>query len=147
MSFTDEDRDKSLKRRANKTGDLKKAMLKSLREYLGVVTPAADAIGINRETHYDWMRRDKTYAAKVEQLKDVALDFAESKLHQSIKNGSDTATIFYLKTQGKKRGYIERAELDINGQMAVSWNETKTYENGADGEANPGSGRPGEQED
>jgi hypothetical protein len=41
------------------------------------------------------------------------LDFAESQLFKSIQNGSDTATIFYLKCKGKKRGYIDRAEVDV----------------------------------
>ena len=39
------------------------------------------------------------------------LDFAESKLFQKIKEGDSTAILFYLKTQGKARGYIERSEV------------------------------------
>ena len=68
-------------------------------------------VGIDRQTHYNWLKDDADYKAKVEALDDVVLDFAESKLHQSINNGSDTATIFFLKTKGKKRGYIEKQEI------------------------------------
>ena len=47
----------------------------------------------------------------VDDLQNDALDFAESSLHSQIINGSVPATIFYLKTKGKKRGYVERQEL------------------------------------
>ena len=64
---------------------------------------------------------DKIAGAKkeVDEIVDVALDFAESKLLQSINNGSDTATIFYLKTKGKKRGYVEKQEIDhtVSGEV------------------------------
>ena len=33
---------------------------------------------------------------------------------ERIQNGSDTMIIFFLKTQGKKRGYIERSQLDVH---------------------------------
>jgi len=37
--------------------------------------------------------------------------FAESELMKLIKEGNVAATIFFLKTQGKKRGYVERQEV------------------------------------
>jgi hypothetical protein len=40
-----------------------------------------------------------------------------------MKDGSTSATIFYLKTKGKKRGYIERSELDLSsGEEPVKIN-------------------------
>jgi hypothetical protein len=90
---------------------IKKKMIEALEKSLGVVTTACKTAGIARSTHYEWMESDENYKKSVEGLKDIALDFAESKLFKSIENGSDTATIFYLKTQGKKRGYIEKQEI------------------------------------
>ena len=52
-------------------------------------------------------------------LKNIALDFAESQLHSQIKDGSTSATIFYLKTKGKKRGYVEKQELDLTSAQPV----------------------------
>ena len=54
---------------------------------------------------------DESFADKVKDIENVALDFAESQLHQQIKTGNSTATIFFLKTKGKKRGYVERQEI------------------------------------
>jgi len=89
----------------------KKAMVEALEKSLGIVTTACKSVGISRETHYRWLREDNNYKKEVEALADVAIDFAESQLHKQIKEGNSTATIFYLKTKGKKRGYIERQEI------------------------------------
>lgn len=93
-------------------------MLAALEKSLGVVTTACKAIGISRETHYSWLEKDEKYKEAVNELDNIALDFAETKLHSNISKGSDTAIIFYLKTKGKKRGYIEKSEIDhtTNGE-------------------------------
>jgi hypothetical protein len=90
---------------------LKKQMIEAMEKTLGIVTSAAKMVGINRSTHYIWMDKDEDYRDKINSISDLALDFVESQLFKSIENHSDTATIFYLKTKGKKRGYIERHEL------------------------------------
>lgn len=97
---------------------LKKVMIKALEKCMGIVTTAAKMAGINRSTHYEWLKTDPEYKDKVEALEDLILDFAETNLHQQIEEGNTTATIFLLKTRGRKRGYIERQnikmEADIN---------------------------------
>jgi len=92
----------------------KLAMLKALEKSLGVVTPACKNVDISRETHYRWLKEDAEYKAAVESTDDIAIDFAESNLHQQIKKGVPSSTIFYLKTKAKKRGYIEKQEIDHN---------------------------------
>jgi len=101
----------SLATRRNKTDAQKEAMLKALEATLGVVTPAAKVAGVRRQTHYDWMQRDAAYKQQVDELTEMALDFAESKLHKLIQEGNFTATIFFLKTKGRNRGYVERQEV------------------------------------
>ena len=98
----------------DKTEQHKKAMLDALEKSLGVVTSACKTVGVGRTTHYLWMQEDKEYKAAVDELSDVAIDFAESQLHKQIKDGNSTATIFFLKTKGKKRGYVERQEVDVS---------------------------------
>jgi len=90
---------------------LKRAMIEALEKSLGIVTSACKSVGINRSTHYDWLKSDEDYKSEVESIEDIAIDFAESQLHKQIKDGNPTSTIFYLKTKAKKRGYIERQEI------------------------------------
>lgn len=89
-------------------------MLLALEQSLGIVTSAAKSVGIDRTTHYLWLKDDEEYKAAVDSIQDITLDFAESQLHKQIKDGEVTSTIFYLKTKGKKRGYIERIENDLS---------------------------------
>lgn len=98
------------KNEQNRTRTGKKEMLEALEKSLGIVTTACKSAGIMRSTHYEWYKEDEEYKAAVDSIADIALDFAESQLHKQIQNGEVTSTIFFLKTKGKKRGYVERME-------------------------------------
>lgn len=89
----------------------KESFLKSLEKSLGVVTVACNKANIPRSTYYKWLKEDEVFAREVKEIENVALDFAESKLHEQISNNIPSSTMFYLKTKGKKRGYIERQEI------------------------------------
>ena len=89
----------------------KESMLKALEKSLGVVNSACKIADVPRSTFYKWMKEDQEFAKEVEDIANVALDFAESQLYKQIASNSTAATIFYLKTKGKKRGYIERQEI------------------------------------
>ena len=87
----------------NKTEHHKKAILEALEKSLGVVTTACKKVGIGRTTFYEWMKEDEEFRNQVDDIQNIALDYAESQLHKQIGEGSTSATIFYLKTKGKSR--------------------------------------------
>ncbi len=91
----------------------KEAMLQALENSLGVVTVACKQSDTPRSTYYKWLKEDEEFAKSVKEIENIALDFAESQLHQQIQDNSTAATIFFLKTKGKTRGYTEKSELDI----------------------------------
>tara|TARA_R110002096_G_scaffold317603_2_gene512074 strand:- start:2355 stop:2726 length:372 start_codon:yes stop_codon:yes gene_type:complete len=96
----------------NKSRHIKKeSMIKALEQSLGIVTVACKKAEIPRSTFYKWLNEDEDFAREVKDIENIALDFAESQLHKQISDNSTSATIFYLKTKGKKRGYIERQEI------------------------------------
>jgi hypothetical protein len=103
----------------NKSDNRKKLLLEALEKTLGIVTDACRMANINRDTHYRWMREDEQYRQAVEDIDNITLDFVESKLHQNINANDNAAIIFYLKTKGKKRGYIERQEIDYNKGLKI----------------------------
>ena len=83
----------------------------ALEKSLGVVTTACKNVNIHRSTFYKYYQDDPNFKNSVDDIQNVALDFAESKLHKLIQNENVTAIIFYLKTKGKNRGYVERNEI------------------------------------
>ena len=89
----------------------KESILKALEHSLGVVTVACRNAEIPRSTFYKWINEDENFAKEVLDIENIALDFAESQLHSQIRGNNTSATIFYLKTKGKKRGYVERQEI------------------------------------
>lgn len=105
---------------ATKTDILKRNLLEALEKSLGVVTTACKIVDCNRSTFYKYYNNDQDFKASVDELQNLTLDFAESQLHQQIKDGNTTATIFYLKTKGKKRGYVERREVEMTAQVSTS---------------------------
>lgn len=106
----------------------KKAMIEALEKSMGVVTTAAQIVGISRQSHYDWLANDPEYSKAVSEIENVALDFAESKLFKNIEKSKEASIFFYLKTKGKKRGYIERQEIQHEGDIKSTIIEWKPAE-------------------
>lgn len=102
-----------------RTAMQKAAMLSALKKSLGVVSAACARVGIARETHYKWRNADEDYAKAADEILEDAIDFAEGKLLQRIDAGDTVATIFFLKTKGKARGYVEKTEVDNNLKSAA----------------------------
>lgn len=105
---------------SDKTDTRKKAFLQALEKNLGIVTQTAKAVGIHRSTYYDWIQTDPEFRDAAEEIQEVALDFVEGKLLKRINDESDTAILFYLKTKGKHRGYVERTEV-MNKEPVITW--------------------------
>ena len=100
--------------RLTKTNIHKKVMVAAMTKALGNVSLACKEAGIARVTHYEWMNVDPKYRAEIENISEMAIDYVESKLMKMIEGGDTTAAIFYLKTKGKSRGYVERQEHQLS---------------------------------
>ena len=119
-------------RTKEQTKAAKRNFLAALEKTLGIITSAAKKSGINRDTVYDWRKNDPEFEASLQAVNEIVLDFAESALHKQINGGNPTSTIFFLKTKGRERGYIERQEIDskvaFTGNPVISFGDTSKKE-------------------
>ncbi len=81
----------------------------------GLLTLAAKISGIGYRTICRYVAEFPSVAEAVRESKEQMLDFAEAKLFEKIEGGDNACLIFYLKCQGKERGYIEHHELSGPG--------------------------------
>ena len=91
------------------------AAIEAIRKSKGFVTTAAKALGISRMQLHRIINAHPTVKEALVDAREEMKDFAESKLYQGINNDNTTLIIFYLKTQAKDRGYVERQEVTGQG--------------------------------
>jgi hypothetical protein len=77
------------------------------------ISATCKRINISRNTFYEWRKEDAVWNNRLIEEEEALLDFAETMLFKGIKEGKTAELIFYLKTKGKKRGYVERTEIDF----------------------------------
>ena len=70
------------------------------------------AIGIHRQTYYLWRKENPNFEQEIIDYREGLIDHVESALLKAAFSGNIVAQIFFLKTQGKHRGYIERPSED-----------------------------------
>lgn len=95
---------------------IKKKILEAFTLRPGVTFSDACAYAkISHSEAYTWRKEDTAWDDEVIKARDKsdesAIDLAENRLLNAISKGDTTSTIFFLKTRGRKRGYIETKEF------------------------------------
>lgn len=88
-----------------------KVLIAQIHEMKGNVATIAQRLGVSRTTIYNYINKMSSVKAALEEARETMLDNIESKLYSKALGGNMTAIIFFLKTQGKSRGYTERTEI------------------------------------
>jgi hypothetical protein len=96
----------------------KRRILKAIDGSAGIITVIANRVGCSRLTIYERVEKDPDIKDALMQSKEQLIDVAESKLAEKINVGDLGSIKFYLQTQGKHRGYVERQEVEHSGEMA-----------------------------
>ena len=95
------------------TSDKKETFLQALKLNLGNISQSCRASNIGRQTYYNWVDDDEEFKHSCKDVEESLLDLAENRLLEKIDKYDITAIIFFLKTKGKKRGYIEKQEVEL----------------------------------
>ena len=88
--------------------DIKNALIKAK----GFISQAARILKCDQSTVRNYIARYPELEEIRNDCREEFLDLAESKLISNINNNDNTAIIFFLKTQGKSRGYQDKQEIE-----------------------------------
>lgn len=88
---------------------------KALRESGGYVTHAAKLAGMSYNALALRIKQNPELQAALDEALEEKLDYAENQLQKLIKAEELGAICFFLKTKGKKRGFVERVEQEHSG--------------------------------
>jgi hypothetical protein len=95
----------------------RKQLEQALRANYGNVSVAAQKMGIDRTTVYNYVKRYPSVGKIIDDAREHLVDLAEASIGKMITEGNPAAVIFTLKTQGRGRGWIERMELEHSGDQ------------------------------
>jgi hypothetical protein len=91
----------------------------ALMAHYGNMAAAAEELGTSRQAVFKRVKDSKQLTEARQAAQEQALDLAENSLLSQIRDKNTAATIFFLKTIGKKRGYIEPQHLVHSGELDV----------------------------
>lgn len=83
----------------------------TLAELHGNIAATAKRFNVARSTMSEFIAKRATLQKVIQDAKEGMTDNAESSLYRAVLAGEAWAVCFYLKTQAKSRGYVERSEL------------------------------------
>ncbi len=90
-------------------------IIEALSKSKGMVSVAARQIGCARSTIYDYIDRYPEIKAALEDERELMTDVAELSLFRQVQAGEGWAVQFYLRTQGRKRGYGDEVRHKVGG--------------------------------
>jgi hypothetical protein len=95
------------------------AIIEALKSTNGLISLAARRLGCDPVTIY--MRAKKVQAVQtiIDQAREELVDLAELSLRRKIVEGEGWAVMATLKTLGKKRGYVEKQEIEVSNTEIV----------------------------
>lgn len=111
----------------------KAAMIEWLAESIrGTFSQAFAVVGISRGVGYNWLVADEQFKSDMNAARakgnESGLDFAEGKIMELIGEKNIAAVIYFLKTQGRERGFIEKLAFDgANPLHTVNHDANRDY--------------------
>lgn len=86
-------------------------------------TEACKKIGISPTCIAGWETKDRQFKELVKQVEEAKKDFYESALISLVRQGESNAVIFANRTYNRDRGYSDKVEMNISGNITHSVDE------------------------
>ena len=89
----------------------KASVEKALLEHAGILSKAAEALGVSRQAVYNFIEKNPELEDVRAEATEMLIDVAEGHMKTAIAAGDLKTIRWYLERQGKNRGYNTRSEL------------------------------------
>jgi len=100
---------------------IKKSVIRNqITRYRGNLSTVARSVGRSRSWLYLYLEKHPDLWDTVNEARETMLDNAESMLYTKVLAGSTPELLFFLKTQGKRRGYVEKQQVEHSGGLEIS---------------------------
>lgn len=96
-----------------KTAITESKLRNAIKDSYGNITFISNRLKVHRSTVYQSLNRFDLFGL-IEDERERILDLAESKLLTNIRAGKEVSILFCLKCLGKKRGWVDRQQIDVN---------------------------------
>lgn len=90
-----------------RTRQLKKPQFIEAYRRLGTITAAAEAAGVARGTHYEWLRNDPEYAAEFRQAEEAVADMLEREAIRRAVEGTERFVYHQGEVVGAERQFSD----------------------------------------
>lgn len=100
----------------------KTKLIKAIDGTGGIITAIAKKLQVTRKTLYEYLNKPKNAWAQdyLHHEREKIIDVAEKSLFEKCREQEQWATKFILATIGKKRGYVEKQEIESTGVSNIS---------------------------
>jgi hypothetical protein len=105
------------RKQKTKTPTSEEGLAEALKNSCGLQASAGRMVGISQSAVSQRISSSPYLQGVVKEVKEQFLDICETELRKHIYKGNLVALIFYLKTQGKHRGFNEKQELEIDANI------------------------------
>lgn len=98
-----------------------KAVAEQIARLRGNVAAVARAFGVTRQAAAEYIAKRPDLAGLLRDAREEMKDHGESALYAAVLSGEAWAVCFFLKTQAKDRGYVERQEThDVTARLELA---------------------------
>lgn len=88
-------------------------IIEAVKKCKGYISKAAAILDCDYSTITNYRKRYPEVDKALNDLKQARIDRAEEKLDDNIEEGKEKSIIFFLRTQARDRGYVDKQEHDV----------------------------------